>query len=89
MVLEPVDKTTFKVTGNDAVSFTFQREGEKVAGMTFKTSANNLKLRRVEPGSAKLLMPKKEIVEDKVLPVTTPLNWPSFRGPHASGNGDA
>jgi outer membrane protein assembly factor BamB len=87
LALDPVDRTTFKVPGNDGLSVLFQREGEKVAALTIKSGSSSFKLRRVEPKSANVDTPKPPR-DDETVEVKVPLNWPSFRGPNASGTAD-
>jgi outer membrane protein assembly factor BamB len=88
MTLEPGAANTFKVVGRDELTITFDRQGEKVTGLTFKSATNSFKLRRSEPKPQVATPPKPESVEEKAVAVKTPLNWPSFRGPHASGVAD-
>jgi outer membrane protein assembly factor BamB len=68
------------------MTFQFRRDGDKVTGMTFKREKLDLTLRRVDV--AKAPGPAVTPVEDKGGVVKVPLNWPSFRGPHASGVAD-
>ena len=86
--LEPIAANTFKPVGQDDPSITFERDGDKVAGLTWKVAANTYKLHRVGDYQPRSALPKPEHVEDPANRVQTPLNWPSFRGPNASGNGD-
>jgi outer membrane protein assembly factor BamB len=85
MQLTPIDKTSFKST-DGTLTFLFRREGDKVTGMTFKREKVEMAFRRSD--AAKEPGPATKEVEDKGGIVKIPLNWPSFRGPHASGVAD-
>jgi outer membrane protein assembly factor BamB len=88
MVLEPGGANTFKIVGRDTQSVTFQRDGDKVTSLTLKSDMASFTLRRLDPNRPKPAAPRPEDLQEKAVVVTAPLNWPSFRGPYASGNGD-
>jgi len=82
-------------TGRDVVSFqspdgaityTFRREGDKVTSVTSKRDTTETIFRRVEPSAQ--LAPAPVTIDDPGGVVGSPLNWPSFRGPRASGIAD-
>jgi ankyrin repeat protein/outer membrane protein assembly factor BamB len=83
--LEAIDKTSFK-TSDGSVTITFQSEGDKVSRLTLKRDTNETVFQRVE--AAKAVEPGTTAVEDVGGVVKSPLNWPSFRGPNASGVAD-
>ncbi len=83
--LSAIDKVSFK-TEVGAVTITFRREGDKVAGLTLKVDNTELAYKRVE--GSKEPAPGAATVEDKGGVVKSPLNWPSFRGPNACGVAD-
>jgi ankyrin repeat protein/outer membrane protein assembly factor BamB len=83
--LEAIDKTSFK-TSDGSVTITFQSEGDKVSRLTLKRDTNETVFQRVE--AAKAVEHGTITVEDVGGVVKSPLNWPSFRGPNASGVAD-
>jgi len=89
--MKPIDRTTFHPIGNEALTYTFQRDGDKVTGFTAKATSREVSFKRVA-AVATTTAPSKPakpiIVDDAAVAVTTPQNWPSFRGPNASGVAD-
>jgi dipeptidyl aminopeptidase/acylaminoacyl peptidase/ankyrin repeat protein/outer membrane protein assembly factor BamB len=85
MKLLAVDKTSLK-SEDGATTFAFRRENDKVAGLTMKADKMELSFRRVD--DSKEPAPGAPRIEDKGGIVKVPLNWPSFRGPNASGVAD-
>jgi outer membrane protein assembly factor BamB len=83
--LSAIDRTSFRADA-DGFTITFQHDKDKVSGLTMKFGKTELAFRRIE--IAKELAPKTATIQDKGGIVVTPLNWPSFRGPHASGIAD-
>ncbi len=86
MSLKPASKDTFKMKESDAVTITFQREGEKVVSFTTAAGGQSTVFKRMEtslPAEA-----KPAPVDDKPVVITKVQNWPSFRGPGASGVAD-
>jgi outer membrane protein assembly factor BamB len=83
--LEAIDKTTFK-TSEGSVTITFQSEGDKVSRLTLKSATSETVFQRVE--AAKPVEAKAPAIEDLGGVVKSPLRWPSFRGPNASGVAD-
>jgi outer membrane protein assembly factor BamB len=79
------DKSSFE-SADGAYTITFRREKDKVAGLTVKLGKTELAFRRGDP--SKGAGPAVAAVEDKGGVVKVPLNWPSFRGPNASGVAD-
>ena len=82
--LVAIDKVSFKSVGDMTV--TFGRDKDKVTSLKLKSEKTELILRRVDPATEPT--PVKTMADDKGGLVKTPLNWPSFRGPHASGIAD-
>jgi outer membrane protein assembly factor BamB len=85
--LEPIDNVTFQPADNDEIKISFKRDGEKVVGLAMKRGTNEATYRRIErpiPSPT----PKNQLLDEKPVQVTAPLNWPSFRGPNASGVAD-
>jgi len=83
--LNAIDKVSFQ-SDDGTVTIAFRREGDKVTRLTWKRGTTETAFRRVEP--SKEPAPGTATVEDKGGVVKAPLNWPSFRGPHASGVAD-
>ena len=67
-------------------TITFRREGDMVTSLLSKRETSEMVFRRVEsaPSSAPVAAP----IDDPGGVVASPLNWPSFRGPNASGIAD-
>jgi acylaminoacyl-peptidase len=82
--LSAIDKTSFK--SDDGTTLTFRRENDKVASLGLKGDKLDMSLRRVE--QSREPAPGQPRIEDKGGVVKVPLNWSSFRGPHASGVAD-
>jgi outer membrane protein assembly factor BamB len=87
-VVSPLDVAKFKIIGSDAATVTLERQGDKVSGLVYKNSGVSLAFKRSEAHKVVAQAPKTPPVEDGIATVTTPANWPSFRGPHASGVAD-
>jgi outer membrane protein assembly factor BamB len=83
--LVAVDQSSFQLAGG-AAKLTFRREGDKVTGLSVKGSGSGLVLARVDPSKEPKLGTTP--VEDTAGVVKAPQNWPSFRGPNASGVAD-
>jgi outer membrane protein assembly factor BamB len=84
--LKAISKNSFGWDGSRA-SATFRREGDRVTGLTlhFENGATETFERALAPKQASAAAGK---VIDQGGIVTSPRNWPSFRGPHASGVAD-
>jgi pimeloyl-ACP methyl ester carboxylesterase/outer membrane protein assembly factor BamB len=82
--MRAIDKVSFK-TEVGAVQITFRQEGGKVTGLSLKAGSTDLPFKRGEPSKEPVA---KATPEDRGGVVKTPLNWPSFRGPNASGVAD-
>lgn len=80
-----IDATTFRRATGNPLQMTFQKDGDKVTGMTLKTSSAEMNFKRIEKDAAK---PKLPTVVEPTEKVTTPKNWPQFRGANASGVAD-
>ncbi len=78
--LKPAGKDSFKPVGEE-VTFAFTREGERVTGLTIKDGGSQSKFKRVTS-------PRQVAEEEKEPGILMAQNWPSFRGPAASGIAD-
>jgi outer membrane protein assembly factor BamB len=87
VMLVPTAANTFKNAEDDNTTVTFQRQGDRVTGMVFKTGSNTQTYKRTEPKKAEAAVPEVVREETPVI-VKSPQNWPSFRGMHASGVAD-
>jgi outer membrane protein assembly factor BamB len=77
---------TFTPVASDGVSIRFERSGGKVTRLVIKRGTlESIYDRRDGPKPAE---PRVQAVPEEATSVTTPQNWPSFRGPHASGVAD-
>lgn len=79
--LEPSGKDSFAAPGED-VTFVFKHEANQVVGLIVKAAGTESRLTRLPSGSAAAR------AEEKATTVVHPQNWPSFRGPAASGVAD-
>jgi len=86
-VLDALNLSTFQLPGKAAATLTFERQDDAVKAVTVKRANTELHLKRVEqkPLVAEDVAPQ---LEEKPVKVTSPQNWPSFRGSHASGTAD-
>ena len=87
MVLKPGPNGTFKPLGRDAVTLSFTLAGQLATKVAFKQFTAEYSYRRVEAKEAKE-QPTLKSAEEKAGLVASPINWPSFRGPNASGIAD-
>ena len=86
--LRPLGDARFKAAGQDT-TFTFERSGSKVTGFSTKSAAATMTFRRIEAGKAQAAKRAEKQAVDETPPSSiTAQNWPSFRGPHASGVAD-
>ena len=86
--LRPLGEARFKAAGQDT-TFTFERSGSKVTGFSTKSAAATMTFRRIEAGKAQAAKRAEKPAVDETPPSSiTAQNWPSFRGPHASGVAD-
>jgi outer membrane protein assembly factor BamB len=83
--LEPVDEKTFQPAGGSTLRFAFHSEGGKVTGFTRSGGAADERFDRVKERALPATSPA---TADAARAVKKPLNWPSFRGPFASGVAD-
>jgi outer membrane protein assembly factor BamB len=86
-VLDALNLSMFQLPGNAAATLTFERQDDAVKAVTVKRANAELHLKRVEqkPLVAEDAAPQ---LEEKPVKVTSPQNWPSFRGNYASGTAD-
>jgi outer membrane protein assembly factor BamB len=79
-VLQPAGKS-FKGVGEDA-TLTFKQDGDKIGGLTLKAGGVDTEFKR-------LAAPRVAArAEERPTGIIAPQNWPSFRGPGASGIAD-
>jgi imidazolonepropionase-like amidohydrolase/outer membrane protein assembly factor BamB len=85
--LEAMDQESFRIAGLEEGKIIFKREAGKVTGLVFKSGANETPHKRIEQ---KAKVERKPIapVEDPPAVVSTPKNWPQFRGIGAAGIAD-
>lgn len=83
--LVAVDQTSFRRDTGTPATITFQQENDKVTGLVLKTTRAELKFKRL---AAKDVARKPPPVDEPAVAVAAPMNWPSFRGPSASGVAD-
>jgi outer membrane protein assembly factor BamB len=93
LVLDPVDKVTFKLAASDTATLRFQREAGKVVGFTFKAGTSETVFKRVEKAAAEADARDRPALgpapaEDRGAVAALPANWPQFRGPGGSGVAD-
>ncbi len=81
--LRPVEAGMFRSASDEKVTFRFERDGERVTGFTQKGEKTETRYRRHEPRQ-----PAAAGKDDAPVRVTSPANWPSFRGLNASGVAD-
>jgi outer membrane protein assembly factor BamB len=77
---------TFTPVASDAVSIRFERSGGQVTRLVIKRGTLESMFDRRD--GAKPAEPRVQAAPEEATAVTTPQNWPSFRGPHASGVAD-
>jgi outer membrane protein assembly factor BamB len=82
--LRATGEDTFAAADNSAMTFKLQREDGKVSGFAFTRAGATLTFNRAEPTRIVSVPPA---VEERAGPIVA-RNWPSFRGPGASGVGD-
>jgi len=81
------DKTTFQFSGSPA-TITFRREKDKVSALALKAGSAETLYRRVDRPKERPAAAPAVKGEDCAGVVKEARNWPSFRGPHASGVAD-
>jgi outer membrane protein assembly factor BamB len=86
-VLVPLSLTTFKLSGDEAFTLIFNRQDGMIKAVSLNRANDQALYERVE---AKPLVTEESApsLEEKIVKVSTPQNWPSFRGAHASGTAD-
>jgi outer membrane protein assembly factor BamB len=84
--LTPAGPDTFRPLGLDFVTYVFERKGGSVYRMILKQYTAEVSFYRLE--SKPVAKPINLPGEDGAYRVAAPLNWPSFRGPDASGVAD-
>ena len=88
MVLKPGLEGTFKPLGRDAVTVSFTLEGDRATRATIRQFTAEMGFRRLEEKAAAKEQPKLRSAVESAGAVAVPMNWPSFRGPDASGVAD-
>jgi Ankyrin repeats (3 copies)/Domain of unknown function (DUF3471) len=82
--LRALAKDKFHVTTTPEMTMDFHRDGDKLSVRIANDGKELMRLTKTEPRAA----PVVRKVDDKAGPVTAPANWPSFRGPGATGVAD-
>jgi outer membrane protein assembly factor BamB len=86
LALKPTGTDTFSPLGMDFVTYTFERKGDSVYRVILKQYTAEVSFYRLEVKPvANLAIPPRE---ESAAHAATPLNWPSLRGPDASGVAD-
>jgi outer membrane protein assembly factor BamB len=85
-VLRATARGAFQAIGHDTLQLTFERQGERVTGLVVRNTTEPLLFTRVAAATGR--RPRAGPADEKPAAVTAPQNWPSFRGPHASGVAD-
>jgi outer membrane protein assembly factor BamB len=83
--LVPVTRTSFELEAFPDVKVSFPKEGKRAAELVLGSGKTQTTYRRAEP-TAKQAEPPP--VEDRPVKVAAAKEWPSFRGPGASGVAD-
>jgi outer membrane protein assembly factor BamB len=86
MPLKAINDSSFQLIGNDTMTFAFVRAGDKVKELTMKRGTTTTVFPRQE--EKKAVVARKAVVPEPPVTVVKPANWPSFRGPGASGVAD-
>ncbi len=81
--LRAVDASTFQPLSDDKLTIVFQREKDKVIGMVLKRALQENRFKRIEARADPVVAKD----DDPPGPIKA-MNWPSFRGPGASGVAD-
>jgi outer membrane protein assembly factor BamB/ankyrin repeat protein len=85
-LLKAADDAAFTAVGYENISFAFARENGKITKFTMKLGSDEALFLRMDAESGVGVKPRT--IEDAPAVVRFPLNWPSFRGSHASGVAD-
>jgi outer membrane protein assembly factor BamB len=84
--LRPAGPDTFRPLGMDFATYSFERKGGSVYRVVLKQFTAEVSFYRLE--ARPVTRPATPPREDAEVRVALPLNWPSFRGPDASGVAD-
>jgi outer membrane protein assembly factor BamB len=84
--LKPTSGDTFVALGLDATSYSFERKGDEVARLVQRTYTSEVSYYRLK--LKPIANPLPTDPDGRQLRIDKPLNWPSFRGPDASGVAD-
>jgi hypothetical protein len=85
-VLKPAGADTFSTLGLDAISYAFERKGDRATRLVLRMFTAEITFYRLE--SKSVTRPARELAEDEEPALGAPSNWPSFRGLFASGVAD-
>jgi outer membrane protein assembly factor BamB len=85
-VLKPTGTDTFKSIGEEGVTLTVRRQGGKVMGFSERQGADELVCEKSD--EIKLPTAAAPRIAETRIAVTKPRDWPSFRGPGATGVAD-
>lgn len=86
LVLRATARGAFQAIGQDTFRLTFERQGERVTGLVVRSTTEPLSFTRA--GASTGRRPRPGPGDEEPAEVAAPQNWPSFRGPHASGVAD-
>jgi outer membrane protein assembly factor BamB len=88
MILKAGDAGVFKPMGRDAITLNFTLEGQRATRLALKQYTAEAGYRRLESGEHAKEQPKQKAAAESAVAVRSPMNWPSFRGPDATGLAD-
>ncbi len=85
-IIEPIDSSRFKPVGSEGTTITFDRSDDRATALEIQTASSTARYKRLESDDKdQKWIPRKD---DPGAVVRSPKNWPSFRGPGASGIAD-
>jgi outer membrane protein assembly factor BamB len=84
--LRPTGPDAFAPVGLEGTTYTFERQGDTVPRVVTRRYTAEIAYHRSE--TKPVVQPARPPQEAGDAPVTAPLNWPSFRGPDATGVAD-
>jgi outer membrane protein assembly factor BamB len=88
MILKAGGAGIFKPLGRDAVTLNFTLDGNRATRLAMKQYTAESGYRRLESSEHPKEQPKQKATAESAVAVRSPINWPSFRRPDASGVAD-
>src|SRR5205823_7181166 len=85
-VFRPAGELAFRAIGDETEALTFHREADRITSLIHRRGTQETVYRRGQPQAEAAAKPVK--FEDRPEKPSAARNWPSFRGPHASGVAD-